>query len=401
MMSKSNIAPGRPGSRPTWTSSAKDMVTTALGASRLWVTLGYGIVNEIYWPATGKPQIRDLGFIIAGPSGWFEVKRVNRYRISLPENWVPLPQIVHEGEGYRLELEFAPDPLRDVLLISFRLLGEGMRLYALLAPHLDNNGEHNNAHAGADLAAWNGQNACCLVSDCGFSRSSAGYVGVSDGWQDFCQNGRMAWSYPAAMDGNVAMLGELEANEGTLALGLSGILEGARTVARSSLSEGYAPIRQRFVAGWLEWGKTLVIPDAPLAVKREAYLSAVVLKVHQDRTFPGSIVASLSVPWGNSSDSSGGYHLVWPRDCVKAGLALFAVGQLDDARRMLSYLIAIQRPEGNWSQNNFPGGPPFWTGIQLDEVGFPVILATKLANRMRLGDWAGSTRWCGAQSGFL
>src|SRR5258708_31673293 len=72
------IAPGGPGSRPTWTSSAKDMVMTALGTSRVWVTLGYGILNEIYWPATGQPQISDLGFIVAGPSGWFEVKRVNR-----------------------------------------------------------------------------------------------------------------------------------------------------------------------------------------------------------------------------------------------------------------------------------------------------------------------------------
>jgi len=41
------IAPGGPGSRPTWTSSAKDIVTTALGTSRVWVTLGYGILNEL------------------------------------------------------------------------------------------------------------------------------------------------------------------------------------------------------------------------------------------------------------------------------------------------------------------------------------------------------------------
>src|SRR5277367_4333892 len=96
------LAPGGPGSRPTWTSSAKDMVTTALGASRVWVTLGHGIVNEVYWPSTGRPQIRDLGFIVAGPSGWFELKRVCRYRVSLPEAWVPLPLVIHEGEGYRL-----------------------------------------------------------------------------------------------------------------------------------------------------------------------------------------------------------------------------------------------------------------------------------------------------------
>ena len=43
-------APGSPGVRPTWTSSAKDLVGTAMGPSRLWVTVGYGIVNEVYYP---------------------------------------------------------------------------------------------------------------------------------------------------------------------------------------------------------------------------------------------------------------------------------------------------------------------------------------------------------------
>ena len=90
---------------------------TALGTSRVWVTLGYGILNEIYWPATGQPQIRDLGFIVAGPSGWFEVKRVNRYQISMLDDCVPLPQVTHQGDRYRLVIEVVPDPSRDVVLI--------------------------------------------------------------------------------------------------------------------------------------------------------------------------------------------------------------------------------------------------------------------------------------------
>src|SRR5262245_62355062 len=121
------IAPGGTGSRPTWTSSAKDMVTTALGTSRVWVTLGYGILNEVYWAATGLPQIRDLGFIVAGPSGWFEAKRVNRYQISMPDDWVPLPQVTHQGDCYRLVIEVVPDPRRDVVLISYRLTGDDVK----------------------------------------------------------------------------------------------------------------------------------------------------------------------------------------------------------------------------------------------------------------------------------
>jgi glucoamylase len=383
------VAPGAPGSLPTWTSSAKDMVTTALGTSRVWVTLGHGIINEIYWPATGTPQIRDLGFIVSGPFGWVEIKREMLYEITVPAPYVPLPQIVHEGEGYRLVLELATDPLRDVVLVSFQLTGEGTRLYALLAPHLGNSGMDNNARAGEELLAWKGENALCLTCDCGFSRSSAGYVGVSDGWHDFAENGRMAWSFAEAPMGNVALFGELQANEGTLALGFGESLEGARTLARSSLSEGYGLIRQRFIDGWEAWGQKLIIPECPPDIEREAYISSLVLKVHEDRTFPGSIVASLSVPWGQSSDSSGGYHLVWARDCVEAGLALVAVGQVDDARWMLSYLIATQADDGRWNQNSFPDGRPYWTGIQLDEVGFPIVLASKLMEEDALAGMSG------------
>jgi glucoamylase len=102
------------------------------------------------------------------------------------------------------------------------------------------------------------------------------------------------------------------------------------------------------------------------------------LKVHEDHTYPGAIVASLSVPWGNSSNSSGGYHLVWTRDAAEAGFGLLAVAQHQDACRMLSYLVSTQGEDGHWSQNYFPDGRPYWSGIQLDEVGFPVLLAAKL-----------------------
>ena len=101
---------GTPGVEPTWTSSAKDMVVTALGHGRVWATLGHGILNEVYWPVTGQPQIRDLGFIVGGENWWAELKRVNTYQLSLPEPHVPLPKIVHRGDRYQLTLEFLPDP---------------------------------------------------------------------------------------------------------------------------------------------------------------------------------------------------------------------------------------------------------------------------------------------------
>jgi glucoamylase len=380
-----SVAPGRPGIAPTWTSSAKDIVTTALGPGRVWVTLGYGILNEIYWPSTGQPQVRDLGFIVAGAGGWFEVKRVCRYTIGLPASYIPLPRVTHDGEGYRLELEVVPDPARDCVLIAHRLTGADVKLYALLAPHLGGTGEHNSARAENVLTAWNGAAALCLASDGGFSRSSAGYVGYSDGWQDFDRNGAMTWAYASADDGNVALLGELTHSEGVLALGFADSVRGAQTLAGASLREGFKTIRESFVDGWDKWAKDLRIPDAPPAIREEAYLSATVLRVHEDRAYPGAIVASLSIPWGNTSNSIAGYHMVWTRDAVEAAMALLAVGQFDDARRMLGYLMAIQRDDGSWSQNYFPDGRPFWIGIQLDEVAFPILLAAKLKEIGQLG----------------
>src|SRR3546814_7106716 len=81
-------------------------------------------------------------------------------------------------------LELSPDPSRDVILIAFRLTGKDVKLYALLAPHLGGSGLHNNARADPELLAWTDGNALHLAADCGFSRTSAGYVGHSDGWQD-------------------------------------------------------------------------------------------------------------------------------------------------------------------------------------------------------------------------
>lgn len=381
-----------PGIPPTWCSSAKDLVSTALGPSRLWATFGHGIVNEVYWPSTGQPQIRDMGFIVHGPDGWHELKRVNDYRVRTPAPWVPLPRFIHRGDGYTVELEAVPDSMRDVLLVRYALKGDGCRLYVLLAPHLLPDIADNSAVAATDgLRATGDHSGLVLCSDAGFERASAGLVGVSDGWQDFHAHGEMTWCHERADHGNVALMGELSHQRGVLALGFGGKPSGAETLARSSLAEGFDGVREQTVRGWQEWGERLRLPTAPRKIAHEAALSAAMLKVHEDRAFPGAVVASLSVPWGNDRDDTGGYHLVWARDAVEAGYGLLAGSQEEDARRMLAYLIATQHPDGHWAQNFYPDGTAFWKGIQLDEVGMPILLALTLAERDCLGALEGVT----------
>ena len=113
-----------------------------------------------------------------------------------------------------------------------------------------------------------------------------------------------------------------------------------------------------------------------------------VLLAHEDETYSGAFVASLSIPWGQvkGDDDLGGYHLVWTRDMVQTASALLACGRIDTARRALVYLACTQQPNGGFAQNFWIDGTPYWRGQQLDEVAFPVILAWRLWKANGLGE---------------
>ena len=114
-----------------------------------------------------------------------------------------------------------------------------------------------------------------------------------------------------------------------------------------------------------------------------------ILLAHEDKTYSGAFVASASIPWGQSKgdDDLGGYHLVWTRDMVQTASALLACGRVDTARRALVYLACTQRPDGSFAQNFWIDGRPYWTGVQLDEVAFPLILTWRIWKAGGLGSW--------------
>ncbi len=73
------------------------------------------------------------------------------------------------------------------------------------------------------LLAWKGPTSLAMGADCGFTRSSCGYVGASDGYQDLMTDMQMTWSFGQALDGNIAVMGEIDVArtpEFTLAIGL-------------------------------------------------------------------------------------------------------------------------------------------------------------------------------------
>jgi glucoamylase len=128
--------------------------------------------------------------------------------------------------------------------------------------------------------------------------------------------------------------------------------------------------------------------ELPASVLDLYYTSATVLACHEDKRAIGALIASLSVPWGQSKGDHelGGYHLVWPRDLVESAGALAAAGHCNLARRTLRYLFSTQEADGRWPQNMWLDGRPYWTGIQLDETAFPILFAELLHREGELKD---------------
>ena len=382
-------APDADAPHPTWACARKDMVGASLGSSRLWFTIAEGIVTEVYYPRIDIPQIKDLGFIIADDKGfWVELRRHHDYQVNLPRPGVPAVEIVHRHPRFTFTLRVCPSQQRDVLLMRCRLEGDpGLKPYALMSTRLGGDAQSNSAWTGSYCGRkvlWAEQGpfglALSAVDPTGadaWGRCSVGCLEASDGWQDFNRHGRMTWEYDSAGPSAVALMGELPP-EATLALGLGTSKEAAATLAVCDLLGDFQSAWDAQCGAWEDWLSKSRRPALPEDLDRAYALSAMVMKVHEDRTYRGAEVASLSVPWGDSSESRGGYHLVWARDLVETASALVAMEAYDEARDVLRYLIATQQADGHWFQNQWLGGTAFWQGVQLDEAAFPVLLTSAL-----------------------
>jgi glucoamylase len=395
-MSDSSIryAPGWPGIPPRWTSSAKSGCGTALNQhSKVWFTLSHGILNEVYFPRVDQACTRDMGFIVTAGGVFFsEEKRNCLFQNHPVELGIPAFELVNTCEQgrYRIYKEVLTDPYRHVVLqkIRFEALAGTLadyHLHVLLSPHLANAGMGNTGWIGEykglpAFFAERGGVALGLASSAPWKKTSVGFVGTSDGWQDLSQHFQMEWEYTRAENGNIAFTGEIDLaacnGEFIFALGFGGMWTEAGQQIRSALLDDYADIRQHFIAQWANWQSTLLKLDEP---KRQCDLyrsSTSVLRTHESKDFLGGIIASLSIPWGfNKGDEDlGGYHLIWPRDLVETAGALLAAGAVSDSVRVLRYLESTQEADGNWAQNLWIDGRPYWSGIQMDETAFPILL---------------------------
>jgi glucoamylase len=395
---------GAPGLEPRWTSSVKDAVGTAYSASsRVWFTCSHGVLNEIYHPTIDKPQVRDMEFLVTdGETFVHEEKRdLNSDFSYIHSEALGVRYINSDPEGrYSLTKEIICDPHHGVVLTHVTLAGNEellprLKVYALLAPHLDGGGAGNSARA-VDIAgrkmllAWKDKWSLAMSARPGFSRVSCGFVGKSDGFQDLMDNFHMDWEFGSATDGNLALLGELDFSGGrefTVAVGIGNSLHTSLQKTVSALSVPFESSRDRFIVQWQRAANPEWLSAKACDGGRLMRASHNVLLAHEDKSYPGAFVASASIPWGQAKgdDDLGGYHLVWTRDMVQTATALLACGRIETARRALVYLACTQQPNGGFAQNFWIDGTPYWSGQQLDEVAFPIMLAWRLWKADGLG----------------
>lgn len=355
--------------------------------------MSHGILNEIYFPRVDQACTRDFGFLVAdGRSFFSEEKRHCTFENKPFAPGIPAYELTNTDTTgrYRIFKEIFTDPYRSVVIQKIRFdplqgkLGD-YHLYALLAPHLANYGSENTGWIGdykgvpMCFAERDGV-ALALASSAPFKKMSVGFVGTSDGWQDVSRHFEMRWEYDRAEHGNIAFTGEVDLaacnGEFIFALGFGEKPAEAAEQTRSTLLEEYDELRRHYVMHWRNWQNTLLGLDDPPRKVDLYRTSMTVLRVHESKDFLGGIIASLSIPWGfdKGDEDLGGYHLVWPRDLVEAAGALLAAGAVNDSVRVLRYLEATQEAAGNWAQNLWLDGRPYWSGIQMDETAFPILL---------------------------
>ena len=394
---------GAPGIEPKWTRGNKEGVGTAYSAdSKIWFTIGRASLTEIYYPTVDRPQLRDMEYLISDGKSFFheEKRHLHSYIERLEHEDLGYRIVNTDPQGnYEITKQILADPHLPCVLQHTRFeargrdFSEDVHLYALCAPHLDGGGACNNAYvvkvASRELlvAEKNGT-WLAMGATIPFKKLSCGYVGTSDGWTDLNDNMLMDWEFDQALNGNVALTGELdifqreENREFTLGIALGSSLHNAVTTLFQSLGIPFSEHRMRFLEQWNRPYQRIRPLEKASGDGGNLYRASYsILLAGEDKTYPGAMVASLSIPWGEAKgdEDKGGYHLVWTRDLVNCASGLLAAGNTETPLRALIYLFTSQQEDGGFPQNFWIDGQTYWSGIQLDEVALPIILAWRMS----------------------
>lgn len=395
-------APGAPGSAAQYLPADKSGVgTSATTASKTWLTVQKeGGLGELFYPDLSTPSARSLRFLVADTTDHSAAWAASPATSVADSRSLSYRQTFKDPAGrWQLTATYATDPARNTVLADVAFTqdkpGNRFTVYAIYEPTLaDSRPGNAGATQGDALTATHGAAAGALVGSPAFTATSSGYRGTSDGPADLVPDGRMDWQYTSAAPGNLVQTAELDrrAPRTTIAIGFGGSTASALSAARESLGSGFASVSGAYADGWHSYLGRIKAPPASLGTSDQQAIyrvSAMTLAASEDKTNRGAYVASHTMPWvwGNEAPS-GPYHLVWSRDLYQIATALIADGDTAGAGRALDFLFdKQQKADGSFPQNSTTTGAPFWGGLQLDEVAFPIVLAHQLG-RSDAGTWS-------------
>ena len=426
-------APGASGATSVWTYAGKMGLGTSYETyvdkqyqdggetgtiSRVWFSIAQGIVTETAYGLIHDAQIKDLQFLVTG-NGFFDEEKVDTESIvsylHTDNQGRPLSlayRIVNKDKQgkYQIEKHIFTDPNHQALFmrVIFTANEPGITPYLLVNPHMKNTGSADVAYVGPDyLNARQSMDSYMSVrSNLAFSKTSAGFVGTSDGYSDLADNDQMDWQYTWADDGggNVAMMAQLPTqNMGSITfdvvVGFGSSHAAAIAEADKALNDGYQAVLDAYngtgaAVGWEDYLGRLSNLAAMRAMSTDdgklLNVSAMVLKALEDKTHAGALIASLSVPWGDikpADDFATGYRAVWPRDFYQCAMALLALGDTQTPLVSFEYLHKVQvtsttpgnRGATGWFlQKTHVDGTLEWYQLQMDQTAMPIMLGWKL-----------------------
>ena len=419
------VAPGAPGAAATWSNAEKVAIGTSYEAydaggqysdtsptapiSKVWFSMTKDRITEVMWGLIHEAQIREIRFLVVGPDGIIpaETHAVVPYAGDDGRPSAPASELVATGDGYQLRQLVFTDPGSDTLLVSLRaeLQRDDLRVYAYIDPALGNTGSGDFATVrdGA-LHAFEGD-AHLVVRARGRADGalSVGFVGVSDGLGELNAGyAETLYASTGAMPGNVGMLMEVPLSdgaidglaEGQLSIGFGDTFESADSHARSAVEAPLSAMFSKYVAEWQAYLNSLEHLPALASVSGDegqlAYMSAINLKIMEDKTHAGALIASLSNPWGETAPADTpqtGYKAVWPRDFFQVASAFLAMGDEDTARAAYRYLPKVQVSDatpgntgvtGWFLQKTHVDGTLEWVAVQQDQTAMPIMLGWQL-----------------------
>jgi glucoamylase len=433
------VAPGAPGETPTWVNAAKTGAGASYEAyvdgqyrdggptgdvSRVWFSIADGVLTETMYGLIHEAQIKQLRFAVVTEDGLSVEGADTTHRteyLHVDAQGRPLSPayrvITTDKAGrYEIEKRIFTDPDRQALVVrtTIRALRGDITPYLLLEPHMANTGvgDRGEAIAGADHAGLQGLFASegdvhlALIANEPFEAASVGFVGASDGLTDLA-DGDLDQLYRSTGEqgGNLMLTGALptlRAGENLsrdFVIGFGSSREAATDAAMASHTDDLDEVLRRFNGegdrvGWEDYIASLDqlprLAEQSTDSGRLAYVSALMLKVQEDRTHAGALIASLSNPWGDTVDAtnpSTGYKAVWPRDFYQVAMALLALGDTQTPLAAFRYLPQVQVDAGTpgntgatgwFLQKTHVDGEIEWVGVQLDQTAMPIMLGWKL-----------------------